>query len=90
MNTQLALALPSSASSNTVVINARCTLRVREDQRVIVVAGLPVHHYRADDVVATASALPHALLRPPSPCISPVSSIIANTPSRALQMCARH
>ena len=52
MNTQLALALPSSASSNTVVINARCTLRVQEDQRVIVVAGLPVHHYRCDDVVA--------------------------------------
>jgi hypothetical protein len=58
MNTQLALALPSSASSsNTVVINARCTLRVQEDQRVIVVAGLPVHHYRADDVVAEAYAM---------------------------------
>jgi hypothetical protein len=29
---------------------------VQEDQRVIVVAGLPVHHYRADDVVAEAYA----------------------------------
>ena len=60
MNTQLALALPASASSNTVVINARCTLRIEEDQRLIVVAGLPVHHYRSDDVVAEAfqSTLP--------------------------------
>src|ERR1019366_5075202 len=57
MNTQLALALPSSASLNTVIINARCTLRVQEDQRVIVVAGLPVHHYRADDMVAEAYAM---------------------------------
>lgn len=54
MNTQLALALPSLAASNTVVINARCMLRVQEDQRVIVVAGLPVHHYRTDDAVAEA------------------------------------
>ena len=57
MNTQLALALPSSASSNTVIINARCTLRVQEDQRVIVVGGLPVHHYRSDDAVAEAYAM---------------------------------
>jgi transposase len=57
MNAQLALALPSSASSNTVVINVRCTLRVEEDQRVIVVAGLPVHHYRTDDAVAEAYAM---------------------------------
>lgn len=57
MNAQLALALPSAAASNTVVINARCSLRVEEDQRVIVVAGLPVHHYRADDAVAEAYAM---------------------------------
>jgi hypothetical protein len=44
-------------SSNIVVINARCTLRAQEDQRVIVVAGLPVHHYRADDMVAEAHAM---------------------------------
>jgi hypothetical protein len=35
--------------SSTVVINARCSLRIEADQRVIVVAGLPVHHYRAVD-----------------------------------------
>ena len=57
MNAQLALALPFAASPNTVVINARCTLRVAEDQRVIVVAGLPMHHYRADDAVAEAYAV---------------------------------
>lgn len=57
MNTQLALVLPSSASLNTVIINARCTLRVQEDQRVIVVGGLPVHHYRSDDAVAEAYAM---------------------------------
>lgn len=57
MSAQLALALPSAAASNTVVINARCSLRVEEDQRVIVVAGLPVHHYRADDAVAEAYAM---------------------------------
>lgn|ERR1019366_6920722 len=57
MNTQLALGLPSLAASNTVVINARCPLRVEQDQRVILLAGLPVHHYRADDVVAEAYAI---------------------------------
>src|SRR5438309_2152930 len=57
MNAQLALALRSAALSNTVVINARCTLRVEEDQRVIVVGGLPVHHYRSDDAVAEAYAM---------------------------------
>jgi hypothetical protein len=49
MNTQHALALPSPAASNTVVVNARCSLRIEADQRVIVVAQLPVHHYRAGD-----------------------------------------
>src|ERR1017187_9125090 len=57
MNTQLALALPALASSNTAVINARCAFRRVEDQCVIVVAGLPVHHYRADDAVAEAYAM---------------------------------
>jgi transposase len=57
MSAQLALALPCAAPSNTVVINARCSLRVQEEQRVIVVAGLPVHHYRADDLAAEAYAM---------------------------------
>jgi transposase len=57
MSTQEALALPSPAPSNTVVINARCSLRIDADQRVLVVAGLPVHHYRAEDKVAEAYAM---------------------------------
>jgi hypothetical protein len=57
MSIQQALALPSPAPSNTVVINARCSVRIEADQRVIVVAGLPVHHYRAEDAVAEAYAM---------------------------------
>jgi hypothetical protein len=57
MSTQQALALPLPAASNTVVINARCSLRIEADQRVIIVAGLPVHHYRAKDAVAEAYAM---------------------------------
>jgi hypothetical protein len=57
MSAQQALALPSPAASNTVIINARCSLRIEADQRVIVVAGLPVHHYRAEDAVAEAYAM---------------------------------
>jgi transposase len=54
MDSQAALALSSPATSDTVFINARCTLRVEADERVIVVAGLAVHHYRANDAVAEA------------------------------------
>ena len=57
MSAQQALALPSPAASNTVVINARCRLRIEAGERVIVVAGLPVHHYRAEDAVAEAYAM---------------------------------
>src|SRR5215472_2018820 len=57
MSTQQALPLPSPPPSNTVVINARCSLRMETDQRVIVVAGLPVHHYRVEDTAAEAYAM---------------------------------
>jgi hypothetical protein len=57
MSAQQTLALPSPAASNTVVINARCSLRIEAGQRVIVVAGLPVHHYRAEDAVAETYAM---------------------------------
>ena len=39
------------------MINGRCSLRIEAAQRVIVVAGLPVHHYCADDAVAEAYAM---------------------------------
>src|ERR1700747_3540910 len=57
MSTHQALALPSPAPSNTVVINARCSLRIEADQRVVVVAGLPGHHYRGGAAVAAAYAV---------------------------------
>jgi transposase len=57
MSAQLAFAQPSPAASNTVLINARCSLRIEAEQRVIVVGGLPVHHYRAEDAVAEAYAM---------------------------------
>ena len=57
MSTQQALALPQPAPSNTVAINARCSLRSEGDQRVIVVAGLPVHHYRVEGAVAEVYAM---------------------------------
>jgi transposase len=57
MSAQQALPLPSPAASNTVIINARCSLRIEAAQRVIVVAGLPMHHYCAEDAVAEAYAM---------------------------------
>jgi len=57
MSGQLLLALQSPPSSEAVVINPRCTLRTEGDQRVLVVAGLPVHHFSADDAVAEAYAM---------------------------------
>jgi transposase len=57
MSTQQALALPLPPPSDTLVINPRCSLRKAADQRVIVVAGLPVHHYRAEDAIAEAYAM---------------------------------
>ena len=57
MSTQGTLALPSPAASNNVVINVRCSLRIEADQRAIIVSGLPVHHYRAEDAVAEAYAM---------------------------------
>src|ERR1700740_292059 len=57
MGAQQILALPLPAPSNSIVINARCSLRIEADQRAIVVAGLPVHHYRAADAVAEAYAI---------------------------------
>ena len=53
---QLAFAVPSPPS-DTVIINSRCTLRIEGEQRVVVISGLPVHHYSANDPVAEAYAM---------------------------------
>jgi len=57
MSAQLALALPLPAAPNSIVINPRCSVRIEADQRVVVVGGLPVHHYRAGDAVAETYAM---------------------------------
>jgi hypothetical protein len=55
--TQQDLALSEPIRSGTVTINARCMLRAEAEQRVVLVAGLPVHHYSAKDAVAQAYAM---------------------------------
>jgi transposase len=57
MSAQQALEFPAPATSDTVVINARCRLQVEDEQRVVVIGGLPTHHYHADDPVAEAYAM---------------------------------
>ena len=57
MSAQQSLVLAPPAPSGTIIINVRCSLRVEADQRVIVVGGLPVHHYSAQDTVAEAYAM---------------------------------
>lgn len=57
MATQQDLPLPVPVASGTTVVNGRCTVRAEGEHRVVVVAGLPVHHYSANDAVAAAYAL---------------------------------
>ena len=57
MPAQQDLPLPAQVSSRTVVVNARCVVRSEGALRVVVVAGVPVHHYAVEDVVATAYAM---------------------------------
>ncbi len=57
MSEQLALDLPPLPSESAVVINSRCMLRMEGDQRLVVVAGLPVHHYSAEDPFGLAYAI---------------------------------
>jgi transposase len=57
MATQQELPLPPAAPSADLTINARCALRTEGEHRVVVVAGLPVHHYSAQDAVAGAYAM---------------------------------
>jgi len=57
MAVQQELPLPPPVSSGVRSINARCVLRAEGEHRVVVVAGLPVHHYSAQDAVAAAYAM---------------------------------
>ena len=53
------LHLPPAASppAGTTFINARCLVRAEADHRVVLVAGLPVQHFSANDAVAEAYAM---------------------------------
>ena len=51
------LPLSAPVPSGTVVINARCMVRAEGEHRVVIVAGLPVHHYSVKDAVAEAYAM---------------------------------
>jgi transposase len=57
MATQQELPLAAPVSSGPLSINARCALRSEGEHRVVVVAGLPVHHYSVHDTVAEAYAM---------------------------------
>jgi transposase len=57
MATQQELPLPPPVSSGVHSINARCAWQAEGEHRVVVVAGLPVHHYSAQDAVAAAYAM---------------------------------
>ena len=54
MATQQELPLAAPVPSGPLSINARCALRSEGEHRVVVVAGLPVHHYSVGDAVAEA------------------------------------
>jgi hypothetical protein len=51
------LPLSAPVPSGTVVINARCMVRAEGEHRVVIVAGLLVHHYSVKDAVAEAYAM---------------------------------
>ena len=57
MAIQQELPLPTPVSSGALIINGRCALRAEGEHRVVVVAGLPVHHYSVHDAVAEAYAM---------------------------------
>jgi len=51
------LSLSAPTPSGSIAINARCMLRSEGEQCVVLVAGLPVHHYSVKDAVAEAYAM---------------------------------
>jgi hypothetical protein len=57
MVTQRDLPLAAPAPSGSIIINARCAVRTEDEHRVVVVSGLPLHHYNVNDAVAEAYAM---------------------------------
>ncbi|HUE29211.1 MAG TPA: hypothetical protein VMP89_20720 [Solirubrobacteraceae bacterium] len=54
---QRELPLPVSSAADAIVINDRCVLRVEQDLRVVVVAGVVVAHFATDDRMERAYAM---------------------------------
>lgn len=48
--------MPAPAPSTTIHVNDRCTVHTEGEYRVVLVAGLPFHHYATRDAVAEAYA----------------------------------
>jgi transposase len=46
-----------SPPTDTVAINARCTLRTKDDHRAVLVAGIPIAHFALGDRMAEAYAM---------------------------------
>jgi transposase len=46
-----------SGAADAIVINDRCVLRIQDDQRIVVAAGVPLAHFIADDHMAEAYAM---------------------------------
>lgn len=68
MPVQQELPLSLSPEPGTVFINdGRCRLRIEGDQRVIVLAGVPIHHYVVGDRTAEAYARASPSRDPVSP-----------------------
>jgi len=57
MTGQVPLVSAEPRPPGTVFINRHCSLHAEGEQRVVVVAGLPVHHYSVQDAVAEAYAM---------------------------------
>jgi prepilin-type processing-associated H-X9-DG protein len=48
---------PGASDGSVIHLNGRCQIRREDDQRVVVVAGMPVAHFRDDDRAAAANAM---------------------------------
>jgi hypothetical protein len=46
-----------ASAADAIVINDRCVLRIQDDQRIVVAAGVPLAHFIADDRMAEAYAM---------------------------------
>ena len=48
---------PATSDESVVFLNGRCQIRREDGERVVVVVGMPIAHFREDDRVAAANAM---------------------------------